>query len=172
APPRGISLAVTAIDLHDALPRNDSNAVRPDGPRLGELGGDVGAARRLGVELGAGGIGVVELPSLRMLPHRLPAAAPDRGVAEVLPVERTRLDRAAPERREHATPLERQRMAPWVHRRVLDARRLEHGWNAIGELERRPNDARLDPAARPMDDQRRRDATLVHPALVEAKRRI
>src|SRR4029450_1416606 len=134
APPRGISLAVTAIDLHDALPRNDSNAVRPDGPRLGELGGDVGAARRLVVELGAVDIHVVEIPRTRILSHELPGAGPDRGVAEVLPVERTRLDRAAPERREHAAPLERQRMAPWVHRRVLDARRLEDGWDDIGEL--------------------------------------
>src|SRR6266404_7289034 len=101
-----------------------------------------------------------------MLADELPSAAPDRRVAEVLPVERAWLDRGAAEHWEHATPLERQRLTARISRRVRDAGGLEHGRNDVGQLKRRVDDAGLDPAARPMNDQRSRDAALVHPALV------
>ena len=107
-----------------------------------------------------------------MLADELPRSAPDRRVAEVLPVERARLDRAAPERRQHAAPLERQRVASRISRRVRHLSRFEDGRNDVGELERRMEDARLDPAVRPVNDQRRRDAALVHPSLVEPERRV
>jgi len=60
--PGGIALAVSPINLHDALPGNDADPVRPGGPRLGELGDDVRALGRLIVELGTVDVDVVELP--------------------------------------------------------------------------------------------------------------
>ena len=63
--------------------------------------------------------------------------------------------------------------APVVPRRIGRARRLEDGRQHVGQLERRR--ATTSPrrvARRPVDDQRRRDAALVHPPLVVAKRRV
>src|SRR5438552_3735629 len=104
--PGRIALAVPEIDLLDALPRDDADAARPRGPRGAQLGDDVGPARRLIMKLRAVGVDVVELPGARVFANQLPSSAPDRRVAEMLPVERARLDGAASERREHAAALE------------------------------------------------------------------
>src|SRR5689334_16896401 len=103
----GIALTLSLIEIHDALPGDDADSVRPGGPRLAELGDDIGPACSLILELGAVDVHVVKLPRVRMLSHELPAVAPDRGVAEMLPVECARLACAAPECGEHAAALER-----------------------------------------------------------------
>src|SRR5262245_37203624 len=73
----GIALTLSPIEIHDALPGNDADSVRPGGPRFTELGNDVGPARCLVVKLSAIGVDLVELPRLWMFPHELPAVAPD-----------------------------------------------------------------------------------------------
>src|SRR3569833_512313 len=157
------------VQIEDPFAWDHSDAFGPAGVLPGQLGhqlrvpsGQVGQLRPVVPD-------VVELPVPRVLADELPIAAPDRRVADVLPVQRRVLRVAAAQCRERATPLGGE------HRtvRVGDADRVEERGEHVGELERRGDDPAAGQApARPGHDQGGRDAALVHPPRVETERSV
>jgi transposase len=156
--------------LPSVVPVEDADGVSPTFPLARELVADRLVALREVVEFGAVALHVVEFPIAAELPHQLPIAKPHRCVALVLPEDWLRpVPVRAIEQWQQALAVESLQCGVTGLRWVGDARGGEDGRQQVDDVSWGVRNPARPDAARPMGNERRRDAALVNPMLEEAE---